>query len=64
MPRYMVGRAAADAWRWTAMAMRRQHVKRLVTELRLAYVAGYWRERRRRIDPAPPENGLRAQSAC
>jgi hypothetical protein len=64
VPRYMVGTALADAGRWAATVARRDGVKRLVTELRLAYAAGYWREQHRRIAPPLRDKGLPAHSAC
>ena len=54
VPRYMVGGALADGWRWITTMVRRDRVRRLVAELQLAYAAGYWRECHR----------LPAQSAC
>ena len=64
LPRYMVARALADAWRWVTSGARGDRVGRLVTELQLAYAAGYWREQRRRIDPVSHDKGLPAESAC
>jgi len=64
IPRYMVKRALADGWRWAATVARRDRIKRLVTELQLAYAAGYWRERHRKIDHGSPTKSLPAQSPC
>jgi glucosyl-dolichyl phosphate glucuronosyltransferase len=70
VPRFMVGEAARDLWRWIGAALRHDAAERIRIETRLCFFAGYAWERQRyhwRQDTAsilPPTIRARPDSAA